>query len=74
MGDPEYISQFLTLWASGFAWELDRWSHKTGKRVTAGDVEPLTWALAEMGRRPPAGSGRPGSGESRPLVAPLEAR
>jgi len=49
MGDPEYISQFLTLWASGFAWELDRWSHKTGKRITAGDVEPLTWALAEMG-------------------------
>jgi amidase len=50
MSDPEYISQFLTLWASGFAWELDRWSQKTGTPIAAEEVEPLTWALAEMGR------------------------
>jgi len=48
--DPDYVGQFLTLWGAGQAWELDYWSRRTGKAITAEDVEPLTWALAEMGR------------------------
>jgi len=50
LGDPEYIGQFLTVWAGGVAWELDFWGRKTGTQVRQEDVEPLTWALAEMGR------------------------
>jgi amidase len=48
--DPEYVGHFLTLWGSGQAWNLDYWSRKTGRPIAAEDVEPLTWALAEMGR------------------------
>jgi amidase len=49
--DPEYIGQFLTLWGAGQAWNLAYWSRKTGRPIGQGDVEPVTWALAEMGRQ-----------------------
>jgi amidase len=48
--DPEFITQFITNWASAMAWNLDYWTRRTGRPITDGDVEPLTWALAEMGR------------------------
>jgi amidase len=48
--DPEYIAQFLTLWACGIAAAVDEWSVRTKRRIGKDDVEPLTWALAEMGR------------------------
>ena len=32
------------------AWNLDYWARSTGKPIGPDDVEPLTWALAEMGR------------------------
>jgi len=48
--DPEFVSQFLTLWGSGQQWNLEYWSRKTGKPIVEADVEPLTWALASMGR------------------------
>lgn len=47
--DPDYVTHFITTWAAGCAWNLDRWSRRTGKAITADDVEPLTWALAETG-------------------------
>jgi len=50
LDDPEYIAQFITLWASGVAASIDEWSARTRQRITKEDVEPLTWALAEMGR------------------------
>ncbi|MBV9411594.1 MAG: amidase [Acidimicrobiia bacterium] len=50
MDDPEFTTQFITFWSSGNAWSLDYWSRKTGKAIGADDVEPLTWALCEMGR------------------------
>ena len=50
MGDPELTTHFITLWSVGAAWSLDYWSRKTGKTVGPDDVEPLTWALSEMGR------------------------
>ena len=49
LGDPQYIAQFLTLWACGIAAAVDEWSAATGRRIGKADVEPLTWALAEMG-------------------------
>ena len=54
MDDPDYTGHFITFWAAGAAWGLDYWSRRTGDAITADDVEPLTWALAEVGR---SGSG-----------------
>jgi len=42
-----------TIWVGAgslFAWYLDEWSRRTGKAIGPGDVEPLTWGLAEAGR------------------------
>jgi amidase len=50
MDDPDYTGHFITFWAAGAAWNLDYWSRRTGDPVTADDVEPLTWALADLGR------------------------
>ena len=36
-------------WTAGVAAGLDFWSMRTGRQITQGDVEPLTWALAEQG-------------------------
>lgn len=50
LDDPDYIPRFLTLWSSGVAAGLDGWSAAAGREIVAADVEPLTWALADMGR------------------------
>ena len=42
---------FTTLWTAGCAATLDGIARRNGKAVGVGDVEPLTWALYEMGRR-----------------------
>ena len=47
---PTTPGHFITFWAAGAAWNLDYWSRRTGDTITADDVEPLTWALAEVGR------------------------
>ena len=47
---PEYAPRFISIWASGVAANLSAWSDACGTRVTAEDVEALTWALGEMGR------------------------
>jgi amidase len=49
--DPAYVGNFITCWASGAAWNLDYWIRRTGTEIGPDDVEPLTWALAEMGRQ-----------------------
>jgi amidase len=48
--DESITPTFLARWAAGCAWVLDYWSRRTGRTITADDVEPLTWALAEHGR------------------------
>ncbi len=48
--DEELIMQFGAVWAADCSYLLDDWGRKVGRPVTAGDVEILTWALAEMGR------------------------
>jgi amidase len=50
MDDSEYISTFLVRWTAGVAWNLKYWEGQTGKTIQADDVEPSTWALAEVGR------------------------
>jgi amidase len=43
----QHVGAVVTSWT---AHDLDFWSAKTGKQITASDVEPYTWALADMGR------------------------
>ena len=50
LDDPDYTGHFITNWAAGAAWNLDYWTRRTGEEVTEADVEPLTWALADLGR------------------------
>lgn len=46
---------FLTRWAAGQAASLDQFSTLIGREVEAHEVEPLTWALAEVGRERSSG-------------------
>lgn len=50
LADPAIVGQFTTLWAATLVYNLRYWERKTGRHITADSVEPLTWALAEMGR------------------------
>jgi amidase len=46
----DLIEHFLVRWSGGVAWNLGYWERKTGRPIRDEDVEPCTWALAEMGR------------------------
>ncbi|MCA1846563.1 MAG: amidase, partial [Actinobacteria bacterium] len=50
---PDWTPHFVGLWSAGVALGLDGWSTRTGTVIGAGDVEPLTWALAELARALP---------------------
>jgi amidase len=45
-----FTEHFITMWAAGNAWALLDWEERIGRAATEDDVEPLTWALASMGR------------------------
>ena len=45
------IEAFLGMAGSGIQWNLDRWSRVTGRPIGEDDVEPYTWAFAELGRQ-----------------------
>jgi amidase len=47
----DVIDTFLTRWMAGQAATLDQLQAVVGREIGPGDVEPLTWALAEEGRR-----------------------
>lgn len=47
----DLVQPFLVRWAAGQAAALEQFSVITGAVIGPGDVEPLTWALAEIGRR-----------------------
>lgn len=51
----EIIEPFLVRWAAGQAQALDQLGAIGGQPISEDDVEPLTWALAEIGRRRSAG-------------------
>jgi amidase len=48
--DPEWTPRFLSIWAVGVTMELDEASQMIRRPITEHEVEPLTWALAELGR------------------------
>jgi amidase len=50
-----FIGHFINAWAAGNAWALTDWENRVGRAATADDVEPLTWALVELGRALDAG-------------------
>lgn len=45
------IGAFTTLWEADTAAEIDRLAQKTGRAPAKDDLEPLTWELAQRGRR-----------------------
>lgn len=48
---PQFSEKFILVWSSGTAYDLDHyWPTKIGRPIEQSDVEPLTWALAEMAR------------------------
>jgi amidase len=49
-GGPDILESFLTRWGAGQASTLSQIGELLGREPTADDVEPLTWALAEIGR------------------------
>jgi len=51
----DLVQPFLVRWAAGQAAILDQLGMATGTVIGPDDVEPLTWALAEIGRRHSAG-------------------
>jgi amidase len=48
--DPEWVPRFLSIWVVGVATDLDAASRRLGRPIEEHEVEPLTWALAELGR------------------------
>ena len=51
----DLIETFMVRWAAGQAATLKQLGMVIGREITAEDVEPLTWALAEKGREYSAG-------------------
>jgi len=51
----DFVDTFMTRWMAGQAATLSQLEPIAGRPIRAGDVEPLTWALAEEGRSRSAG-------------------
>lgn len=43
-------AHFINVWAAGNAWVFLGWEERIGRPGRPEDVEPLTWALVELGR------------------------
>jgi amidase len=50
LDDPDFSRHLGAVVTSWTAHDIDDWSTKTKRAITSDDVEPYTWALAEMGR------------------------
>jgi amidase len=48
--DPDISQAFLPCYGTWTALALDWWGQLLGRPLTAADVEPATWAVAEVGR------------------------
>jgi amidase len=48
--DPDWVARFLTIWAVGVTTELDGAARLLGRAIAPGEIEVLTYALAELGR------------------------
>jgi amidase len=45
-----FVAHFINVWSAGNAWTLLDWERRVGRVATEEDVEPLSWALIEIGR------------------------
>jgi amidase len=45
-----FTEHFINVWAAANAWTLLDWEHRVGRSATEDDLEPLTWALVQLGR------------------------
>jgi amidase len=50
LSEQDVAPTFIARWAAGQAQILRTFETMTGRKITADDVEPLTWALAEIGK------------------------
>jgi amidase len=50
LADPDIAQAFLPCYGTWTAAMLDWWGRLLGRPLTAEDVEPATWAVAELGR------------------------
>jgi amidase len=50
LADPNLSQAFLPCFCTWTALELDWWAELLGRPLTHDDVEPVTWAVAEIGR------------------------
>lgn len=49
-GASEVVPHFINVWAAGNAWIMADWEERLGREAHEEEVEPLTWALVEIGR------------------------
>jgi amidase len=45
-----FTEHFINVWAAANAWVLLDWEKRIGRTATEEDVEPLSWALIQLGR------------------------
>jgi amidase len=45
-----FLSHFVNQWAAGNAWAVADWEARLGRAATEEDLEPLSWALVQLGR------------------------
>ena len=45
-----FVADFINVWAAGNAWSIGDWEARLGRAVTEAEVEPLSWALIQLGR------------------------
>ncbi len=45
-----FVTDFINAWAAGNAWAIGDWESRLGRAVTEAEVEPLSWALIQLGR------------------------
>jgi amidase len=51
LDDPGFLDAFLLVWSAGTAYDIDtHWPEALGRPLGADDVEPLSWALADLAR------------------------
>jgi amidase len=50
-----FTAHFINVWAAANAWTLSDWEKRVGRPASEEDVEPLTWALCQLGRDLSAG-------------------
>jgi amidase len=45
-----FVTHFVNQWACSNAWAIEDWEARVGRTAQPGDLEPLSWALVELGR------------------------